>query len=256
MSTPNPLAPQGSLLEKQAKSKSSLQVAALIVGLHVVVLGGFLILGCKREDTKLPDASATTDTFTNSVPLLPDTNAPVTGEVSTNGLGIGAAPLGSSLPPLGGYTNADPTPAPAPAPVIPASEPTATATSASEYKVQKGDIAFNLAKKHGVTLKALKEANPSVDLAKLKVGQTIQIPASSGASMASHKSTAAAGESMAMGDGTTYTVKGGDNLIKIAKRTGSTVKAIRAANGLKSNNIKVGQKLKIPGKAAEAAPAP
>ena len=55
MSTPNPLAPQGSLLEKQARSKSTLQVAALIVGLHVFGLGGFLILGCKKEEAKATD---------------------------------------------------------------------------------------------------------------------------------------------------------------------------------------------------------
>ena len=248
MSTPNPLAPQGSLLEKQAKSKSSLQVAGLIVFLHSVVLGGFLILGCKREDaTKLPETPTLTDSYTNTAPLLVDTNAPLAGGLSTNGVG-----LGTNLPPLGAYTNADP----APAPVVPTPEPTTT-TAGSEYKIQKGDIAYNLAKKHGVTLKALKEANPSVDLGKLKVGQSIQIPGSSGATTttASHKTTESASEPAATGETSTYTVKGGDNLTKIAKRHGTTVKAIRAANGLKSNEIKVGQKLKIPGKASETAPA-
>ena len=34
MSTPNPLVPQGSLLEQQAKSKSTFQVAAFIVACH------------------------------------------------------------------------------------------------------------------------------------------------------------------------------------------------------------------------------
>lgn len=257
MSTPNPLAPQGSLLEKQAKSKSSLHVAALIVGLHVFVLGGFLILGCKREDTKLPETPTLTDTYTNAFPITPDTNAPIAG-LSTNGIGLGAGSLATNLPPLGAYTNADPTPAPMTPVATP--EPTAAAAGASEYKIQKGDIAYNLAKKHGVTLKALKEANPSVDLGKLKVGQTIQIPAGGGAASTAttgHKlsTSTTATEPVSTGETSTYTVKGGDNLTKIAKRHGTTVKAIRAANGLKSNEIKVGQKLKIPGKAAEAAPA-
>src|SRR5437868_4691646 len=51
----------------------------------------------------------------------------------------------------------------------------------------------------------------------------------------------------------TYTVKSGDMLITIAKAQGTTVKALRAANSLTSDNIKVGQKLKIPNKAVETA---
>ncbi|HEY9173738.1 MAG TPA: LysM peptidoglycan-binding domain-containing protein, partial [Verrucomicrobiae bacterium] len=49
--------------------------------------------------------------------------------------------------------------------------------------------------------------------------------------------------------GETYTVKSGDNLTTIAKKFGTTPKALRAANGLKTDRIKVGDKLKIPAKA-------
>ena len=45
-----------------------------------------------------------------------------------------------------------------------------------------------------------------------------------------------------------YTVKSGDNLTKIAAQYGVGLKALRAANGLKTDSIKVGQKLKIPAK--------
>ena len=128
-----------------------------------------------------------------------------------------------------------------------------TTGGGSEYKIKSGDIAYNIAKTHGVSLKALKDANPSVDLGKLKVGQTIQIPAAG----ASNPKTAAttlksdsANEPAATGTTTAYTVKGGDTLGKIAKKHGTTPKAIRAANGLSSDKINVGQKLKIPGKSA------
>ena len=47
---------------------------------------------------------------------------------------------------------------------------------------------------------------------------------------------------------TTYTVKKGDNLGRIASRHGVTVDAIRSANGLSGDNIRIGQKLKIPAK--------
>ncbi|HWY31238.1 MAG TPA: LysM peptidoglycan-binding domain-containing protein, partial [Candidatus Acidoferrum sp.] len=56
------------------------------------------------------------------------------------------------------------------------------------------------------------------------------------------------------GTATSYTVKSGDTLHKIAKRFGTSVKAIEAENNLSTTKIKVGQKLKIPGKAETAAP--
>jgi len=43
-----------------------------------------------------------------------------------------------------------------------------------------------------------------------------------------------------------YTVKRGDTLSKIAKKNGVTIDAIRKANNLKSDNIQIGQRLKIP----------
>jgi hypothetical protein len=43
-----------------------------------------------------------------------------------------------------------------------------------------------------------------------------------------------------------YIVQPGDSLIRIAKRHGTTVKALRAANDLKADRIGIGQKIKIP----------
>ncbi len=57
------------------------------------------------------------------------------------------------------------------------------------------------------------------------------------------------------GSGQIYVVKSGDTLTKIAATHGTTVKALRAANTLKTDKIKVGQKLKIPVKAVAPAPA-
>ncbi|MGA2280653.1 MAG: LysM peptidoglycan-binding domain-containing protein [Verrucomicrobiota bacterium] len=45
---------------------------------------------------------------------------------------------------------------------------------------------------------------------------------------------------------TLYVVKSGDNLTRIAKAHGTTVKALKAANGLANDRIVVGAKLKIP----------
>ena len=264
MSTPNPLAPQGSLLEQQAKSRSSLQIGALIVGLHVFVLGGFLILGCSKE-VKKDEAKPLTDSLSNPSPITGDTNLPSldAGAIAALPGGLGAS---TSVPPavLGAVTTNPPVvESPAPA-VANAPANAGSAAAAGEYKIQKGDIAYNVAKKNGVSLKALKEANANVDLGKLKVGQTIQIPAGAAApapapaqsAKTEHAGAAADTASSATGETVSYTVKGGDSITKIAKKFGTSVKAVRAANGLKGNEIKVGQKLKVPAKAAAPAAEP
>ena len=51
----------------------------------------------------------------------------------------------------------------------------------------------------------------------------------------------------------TYTVKSGDTLSGIATRHGVTVNQLKQWNGLTSNNIKVGQKLKLNSSSASAA---
>lgn len=48
------------------------------------------------------------------------------------------------------------------------------------------------------------------------------------------------------GGGRSLTVKGGDTLTGLAKRNGTTVAALRSANGLTGDLIKVGQKLNLP----------
>ena len=122
----------------------------------------------------------------------------------------------------------------------------------TEYVVVHGDTLGKIAKKNGVTLSALKAANPGVEPAKLKVGQKLTIPAGGTA-----PAVTGGPASIETGvGGETYVVKSGDNLTKIAKAHGTTPKAIKAENNLTTDHIKVGQKLKIPAKAEAAAPAP
>lgn len=45
---------------------------------------------------------------------------------------------------------------------------------------------------------------------------------------------------------TTHTVKSGDTLYSLARKHGTTVAKIKSANGLSSDLIRIGQKLKIP----------
>ncbi|HEY5346017.1 MAG TPA: LysM peptidoglycan-binding domain-containing protein [Verrucomicrobiae bacterium] len=224
MNNPNPFVPQGSLLE-QSKRRSRMKLGVFIVlAVSVCGLTAMLIQGCKREN---PETEITPQPDTNP-PVVADTNPPT--ETSN---------LTAYIPPL--PTN-PPIIVPSPVP-----EPTTT-----EYTVAAGDRLGKIAKKYGVSLKALEVANPEVVPTKLKINQKLVIPAPAGGM--SVTGTTDATTSAETGE-ETYKVRSGDTLTKIAKAHGTTVKLIMSENNLTTTRITVGKKLKIPAK-AEAAIAP
>ena len=185
MSTPNsPLLP-GSKLEQAAKSKSTFSIAAFIFSAHVAVFLVVLLNGCNKESTvtstEPPAATNQTDIAVQPGTGAIDTNAPIQPHgLDTNT--VATPPGGAVTFPGNLAVNPNPPAQPIAPPELGTVAPGASATHestgvGSEYKIKSGDIAYNIAKTHGVSLKALKDANPSVDLGKLKVGQTIQIPA-------------------------------------------------------------------------------
>ena len=136
------------------------------------------------------------------------------------------------------------TPAPVETPA-----PPAVPAGATEYTIVKGDSFSTIAKKFHVSVKAITDANPGVQPTKLQIGQKLHIPAPTAPATPALTGTAPVASATTGGE-QTYTVKSGDNLTKIAARFGTTIKALRAANSLKTDSIKVGQKLKIPAKAS------
>lgn len=230
MNNPNPFVPKGSLLEQQSRRRSRLKLAVFcVLAVSVTGLVAMLIQGCKRE--KPTDELNPMPVVDTNPPPMMDTNPPV---VDTN--------PSVPMPPVA--TN----PAPVPTPPPQAVEPVA----GSEYVVVAGDTLAKIAKKNGVSLKALEAANPGVDPKKLKIKQKLVIPASTKSAEMSPGATAGAADA----GGELYTIKSGDTLAKIAKTHGTTVKAIQAANNLSTTKILVGHKLKLPAKAEAAAPAP
>ncbi len=208
------------MLEQKNKGRARVRLAVFIVlSIHVFGLMALLMQGCRKP----PEEPANTET-TNVPPSLEATN-----------------------PPAAGVTP------PATEPAQPAVAPGA----AQEYVVAKGDSFFTIAKKFGVTSKAIEEANPGVQPTKLKIGQKLQIPAAAGASTAAPSSAAPGAIEMGPAGEQTYVVKSGDTLTKIAAQFGTTIKTIRSENNLTTDKIRVGQKLKIPAKApSPPAPAP
>jgi len=235
MNNPNPFVPKGSLLEQQSQRRSRLKLAVFcVLAVSVTGLVAMLIQGCKREKP--------TDELN---PPTVDTNA-VAADTNLPAMSVSNPPV--VLPPV--TTNP-------PVVLPPVASVEAPAVGGSDYVVVKGDSLAKIAKKNGVTLKALQAANPGVVPTKLKVGQKLVIPAGGKPAVAGNAAAAAPVNSVgAVADaGQGYTVKSGDTLTKIAKKNGTTVKAIEAANGLSTTKIKVGQKLKIPAKGEAAATA-
>ena len=221
--------PESSAAEVKNQGRSRVKVAVYsVLAVHVAGLMALLLTqGCKRETPPAepapqPDVPAMD---TNAQPPM-DTNIPPA--MSTNQV------VNDQFPP----------PAPPLEPVTPAM---------TKYVIQSGDSFYSIGKAHGVSQKAIEAANPGVDPKKLKLKQEINLPAPAAAPAPTSTSVPAP----EVGGPTVYTVKSGDNLSKIAAHFGTTPKAIKALNGLATDQIKVNQKLKIPAKAAPAPePAP
>lgn len=121
-------------------------------------------------------------------------------------------------------------------------------TSTSSYRVKSGDYIAKIAAEHNITLSSLMKAN-NLKNDKIYVGQTLKIPGSSTAKVASTKTvkkTTTTTSSKNNVKTTTYKVKSGDYLAKIATKYKVTVEAIEKSNKLKNNTIYVGQILTIP----------
>ncbi|MBI5051828.1 MAG: LysM peptidoglycan-binding domain-containing protein [Chloroflexi bacterium] len=140
--------------------------------------------------------------------------------------------------------------------------PTPAPTSPGTYVVQLNDTVYRIALKFGTTVNAIASANRLTNF-RIFVGQTLIIPDASG-NITSPAATAlpatpAPGDSnvpaLNLTAGSTYTVRAGDTLFRIAINAGTTVSALMTANGLRSFTIFVGQKLIIPG-ASETTTAP
>lgn len=212
-----------SAADQKNHGRSRVKVAVFsVLAVHVAGLMALLMTqGCKRE-TAPPNDPQAPAMGTNLAPPM-ETNLPPA--TTTN------------LPPYGEVPPTSITPV---EPAVPAM---------TKYIVQPGDSFFSIAKAHGVSQKAVEAANPGVDPKKLQPKKEINLPAPVPATSPTAVSVPDTGGP------TTYVVKSGDNLTKIGARFGTTPKAIKALNNLSTDQIKVGDKLKIPVKAAPA-PAP
>ena len=143
---------------------------------------------------------------------------------------------------------ASPTPTPTPAPAtatpsttaVPTYTPTPVPPTATplpggqvKYTVQPGDNLFRIALRHGTTVEAVASANDITNPALIYVGQVLTVPSPGG-------------QQPPVG-GTTYVVKPGDNLFRIALRYNMSYIYLAQYNNIANPaNIYVGQVIRIP----------
>ncbi|WP_068874127.1 MULTISPECIES: LysM peptidoglycan-binding domain-containing protein [unclassified Phenylobacterium] len=142
----------------------------------------------------------------------------------------------------------------APAPRVlavapPAEDAAARVRSSAQatYTVKSGDTLAAIADRLDTTVADLAEANGLKSPYRLRPGQVLKNPKAPKAAAAKSSKASSSGAG-------TYTIRSGDTLYGIAQRHGTTVAALREANGLgASSAIIPGRKLKLPGGEAEAA---
>lgn len=221
------------MLEQNTKNKGRARVKIavfFVLAIHGVGLLALLMQGCKGEkdsaSNQAGDTNTTTyaavpvETFTPTNPVVvPETNPPPQNAIVT--------------PPIGQTEN----------PAV-----------ATDYVVKAGDTYATIARSKKVSVTSLKEANPGIEPTKLQIGQKLHVPPPTAPTAQTANNGAPAADAHT-GD-PLYTVKSGDTLIKIASEHKTTVRALRTANSLRTDSIKVGQKLKIPVKMADAGTGP
>jgi LysM repeat protein len=120
--------------------------------------------------------------------------------------------------------------------------PTKTPTlgPTTTYVVRLGDTLYSIAKRFGVSMQAIMQANGITNPNYIYVGQVLIIP--------NPGTTPTPTPTGTPSQSTTYVVKPGDTLYSLARRFGTTVEAIAQANNIVNPNlIYVGQTLVIYG---------
>ncbi len=114
------------------------------------------------------------------------------------------------------------------------------------YTVKKGDNLWTIARRSNVSLNELYAANGLDTTSILSIGQQLQIPVEGSTATVTAPSPDTYQPTSFNKGSTEYMVKRGDSLSKIANQFDTSVRAIKAANGLSSDLIRVGDKLVVP----------
>lgn len=102
-----------------------------------------------------------------------------------------------------------------------------------QHKIKKGDSLYTIAKANKTTVDKICQINGIKKNQTLKIGRVLKVSSSP--------------KNNKIATTSTYKVKSGDALYTIAKKHHTNVAALKSLNGLKTNSLKIGQALKVPG---------
>lgn len=105
------------------------------------------------------------------------------------------------------------------------------------YRVRRGDTIYEIAKRFGVTQRSLRKTN-RLKSNQLRIGQRLIVVVAPGTKTRALPTRTVDGARI-------YQVKKGDTFASIARRFKTSVTRLKQANGLKTNQLKIGQRLVI-----------
>ena len=216
------------------------KIFGCVIGLHLGVIAMLLVQpGCR---TKQPPTRTYSQERTSGGLIEAIGQGSGSGLDSAFNAGFGD---GSSAPDDNDFSEFD-----AITPVAPLSDGGQTVPVAGPsfetYTVKKGDNLWTIARRSNVSLNELYAANGLDTTSILSIGQQLQIPVE-GSTVTVTAPSPDTYQPTSFNQGSTeYIVKRGDSLSKIANQFDTSVRAIKAANGLSSDLIRVGDKLVVP----------
>ena len=147
------------------------------------------------------------------------------------------------------------------APVV--TTPVVAAPETTTYIVQPGDTLSKISKRYNIKIDAIQRANPQIKGDVIRLGQKIKLPGTVEvgeqkvpAGALAKPQTVKLPAAPYTGATKEYVVKGGDSLSVIAQKNGCKVAQIKELNGLTSDVVRTGQKLKLPAEKTVAAAVP
>ncbi len=105
------------------------------------------------------------------------------------------------------------------------------------YRVRRGDTVFHIARRFGVTQASIKRAN-RLRTSQLRIGQRLIIVVTPGTQTKALPTRTVDGARV-------YQVKAGDTFSTIARKFKTSVARLKQANGMKTNRLRIGQRLVI-----------
>ncbi len=245
-----------------------MKIFGMVFALHVALACVLvLIQGCRStpgrasDDTSAAAPAVTPVASENWSSQSSSSAAPTSAAAPTESDYESSAPI--TGPTLGGLSPAErartePTRPADPSAYISTGVPAAIAPpppAPTNYVVRSGDSFWKIARANNTTTREIQRLNPNVKADSLRPGMVLKIPGTASSPLPAEALSPGedSGVSSAAAS-STYVVRSGDSLSKIAARNGTTVAALREANNLRSDVIQIGQSLVIPGGGAATGP--